>query len=178
MATMWPFLRRMSTRWTLCSGATRAMTPMSSICRTASSSDIAANSAPVSARPSMPSWVAMAWAVTAWSPVIMRTRMPACFALAIASLGLRPRRVDDAHERSSVRSVTSGSMSAAGSKVAGSKSRWAVAMTRRPCSPSRSFSAMKASRIWSSGHRRAVRAVGLLGTRQQLVRRALDVGSG
>ena len=86
MATMWPRFLRMSTRWTLCSGATRAMTPISSIRRTASSSLMAANSAPVSARPSMPSWLAMAWAVTAWSPVIIRTRMPADFAFAIASL--------------------------------------------------------------------------------------------
>ena len=31
MATTWPFLRRMSTRWTLSSGETRAMTPMPSI---------------------------------------------------------------------------------------------------------------------------------------------------
>ena len=36
MATMWPFLRRMSTRWTLSSGVTRAMTPMPSISAIAS----------------------------------------------------------------------------------------------------------------------------------------------
>ena len=37
------------------------------------------------ARPSIPSWRAIASAVTAWSPVIIRTLMPADFALAIAS---------------------------------------------------------------------------------------------
>ena len=33
IATTWPLRLRMSTRWTLSSGATRAMTPMSSISR-------------------------------------------------------------------------------------------------------------------------------------------------
>ncbi len=65
IATTWPFLRRMSTRWTLSSGETRAMTPMLSIWRIASSSLMARNSAPVTARPSMPSWWAIASAVTA-----------------------------------------------------------------------------------------------------------------
>ena len=37
------------------------------------------------ARPSMPSWRAIASAVTAWSPVIIRTLMPADFAFAMAS---------------------------------------------------------------------------------------------
>ena len=56
-------------------------------------------------------------------------------------LRLRPRRVDDADEReqrSGPRS--SGSRSAFGSNVAGSKSLRAVASTRSPCSPSRRFS--------------------------------------
>ena len=47
---------------------------------------MAANSAPVSARPSMPSCPAIAAAVVAWSPVIIRTRMPASWQSAIASL--------------------------------------------------------------------------------------------
>ncbi len=38
IATMWPFLRRMSTRWTLSSGVTRAITPISSISAIACSS--------------------------------------------------------------------------------------------------------------------------------------------
>ena len=46
---------------------------------------IAANSAPVTARPLMPSSSAIAAAVMAWSPVIIRTRMPACLALAICA---------------------------------------------------------------------------------------------
>ena len=99
MATMWPLRRRISTSRTLSSGATRAMTPMSSIAASASSSDIAANSAPVIARPSMPSWRAMASAVTAWSPVIIRTWMPAECAFAMASRRLGARRVDDADQR-------------------------------------------------------------------------------
>ena len=70
------------------SGVTRASTPISSICAAASSSLIASKSAPVIARPSIPSWLAIAAAVTAWSPVIIRTLIPACFALAIASFAV------------------------------------------------------------------------------------------
>ena len=70
------------------SGVTRASTPISSICTRASSSLIASKSAPVIARPSIPSWLAIAAAVTAWSPVIIRTLIPACFALAIASFAV------------------------------------------------------------------------------------------
>ena len=86
MATMLPCSLRMLTRRTLSSGATRATTPMPSISALSWSSGMAANSAPVSARPSMPSWPAMAAAVVAWSPVIMRTRMPASLQRAMASL--------------------------------------------------------------------------------------------
>ena len=53
--------------------------------RSSSSSESAANSVPVSARPSIPSWAAMAAAVVAWSPVIMRARIPASLQCAIAS---------------------------------------------------------------------------------------------
>ena len=53
------------------------MTPMSSIAVTSSSSVIALNSAPLIARPGMPSSFAIAAAVTAWSPVIILTWMPA-----------------------------------------------------------------------------------------------------
>ena len=60
MATIWPFFRKTSTRRTLCSGLTRAITPMPSTLASASSSLMAANSAPVSAVPSMPSWPATA----------------------------------------------------------------------------------------------------------------------
>ena len=65
MATMSPFFLSRSTNRTLSSGVRRAMTPMSSIAREASSSLIALNSAPVIALPSMPSSRAMAAAVTA-----------------------------------------------------------------------------------------------------------------
>ena len=85
IATMLPCPLRMLTRRTLSSGATRATTPMSSIWRSIRSSGIAANSAPVIARPGMPSWPAIAAAVVAWSPVIIRTRMPASWHSAMAS---------------------------------------------------------------------------------------------
>ena len=48
-------------------------------------------------------------------------------------------------------------------------------MTRRPCAPSRSFSARYGSRTSSIGTRRAIRADGVGGTGQQLVGRPLDV---
>ena len=99
IATMWPLRLRMSTRRTLSSGVTRAITPMPSIASSASSSLIAANSAPVMARPSIPSLRAIASAVTAWSPVIIRTSMPAAVGLGDRRLRLRARRVDDADER-------------------------------------------------------------------------------
>ncbi len=140
IATMWPFFLRTSTRRTLCSGVTRAMTPTPSISRSASSSLMAPNSAPVIARPSIPRSVAIACAVTAWSPVIIRTWMPAAFAVAIEAFAAgrggstMPTRVR------SVRPSTRGRRSAAGSNVAGSKSFRAVDMTRRPFSPSRWFS--------------------------------------
>ena len=65
IATIWPFFLRTSTRRTLCPGLTRAITPMPSTLTRASSSLMAANSAPVSTVPSMPSWRAVAAAVTA-----------------------------------------------------------------------------------------------------------------
>ena len=46
--------------------------------------------------PTMPISRAIASAVPAWSPVIIFTRMPAAWHSAIASIGLGPRRVDDA----------------------------------------------------------------------------------
>ena len=56
-------------------------------------------------------------------------------------LGGRPRRIDDADDGEEGQPVEAASRSAMGSNVAGSKSFWPVAMTRRPCVPSRSFSA-------------------------------------
>ena len=47
---------------------------------------MAANAVPVMARPSMPSSPAIAAAVEAWSPVIIRTRIPASRHSAIAAL--------------------------------------------------------------------------------------------
>jgi hypothetical protein len=65
MATIRPSRLSMSTRRTLCSGVTRAITPTSAIASVASSSVIAPNSAPLMTLPSMPSWRAIAAAVTA-----------------------------------------------------------------------------------------------------------------
>ena len=89
----------------------------------------------------MPSWRAIAAAVTAWSPVIIRTLMPAFLAVAIAAFAVGRGGSTMPTRASSSRPVTSGSRSAPGSNAAGSKSLRAVAITRRPCSPSRWFSA-------------------------------------
>ena len=80
MATIFSFCLQDVDERTLSSGVTRAITPMSSISRELSSL-MAANSAPVIARPSIPSCFAIASAVTAWSPVIMRTWIPAYLAM-------------------------------------------------------------------------------------------------
>ena len=117
------------------------MTPMPSIWRIASSSLIARNSAPVIARPSMPSWCAIASAVTAWSPVIIRTWIPAACACAMAALAAGRGGSTMPTMARSVSPSMGGSRSAFGSNVAGSKSFWPVAMTRRPIVPRRSFSA-------------------------------------
>ncbi len=95
---------------------------MSSIWRIASSSLMARKSAPVTARPSMPSLWAMASAVTAWSPVIMRTWMPAAWAVAMASFAAGRGGSTIPTMASSVRPSSCGSRSAFGSNVAGSKS--------------------------------------------------------
>jgi hypothetical protein len=141
MATIWPRCLSMSTKRTLSSGVTRAITPIPSIAFSASSSLMDPNSAPVITLPSMPSWRAIADAVTAWSPVIIRTLIPAALAVAMDALAVG-RGGSTIPTRASIsRPFTSGSRSAPGSKAAGSKSLRAVASTRRPCSPSRSFSA-------------------------------------
>ena len=65
VATMPPFRLSTSTGRTLCSGVTRAITPASPVVSIASSSLIASNCAPLMTVPSMPSWRAIAAAVTA-----------------------------------------------------------------------------------------------------------------
>ena len=102
---------------------------------------MAANSAPVMARPVMPSFFAIAAAVTAWSPVIMRTWIPAECAIAIASLAVGRGGSTMPTSASAVSPSSSGRRSAFGSNEAGSKSFRPVARTRRPCSPRRWFSA-------------------------------------
>ena len=105
-----------------------------------SSSDRAAKSAPRIASPGMPSCLAIAAPVTTSSPVTIRTRMLAFWASRTASL-------DSARGGSIIptiavicRSVTSDSRSPSGSKSAGSMSRVAATMMRRPLPPRRSIS--------------------------------------
>jgi hypothetical protein len=150
IATICPFRLSVSTRRTLSSGVTRAITPIPSIASSSSSSLIAANSAPVMARPSMPSCLAIAAAVTAWSPVIIRTLIPALFAVSIASFAVGRGGSTIPTRESSVRPSRSGSRSAPTSNVSGAKSLRPVAKTRRPCSPRRWFSARYFSRPASS----------------------------
>ena len=76
--------------------STRAITPIVvDLRRRASSSRHRPNSAPVIAAPVMPSSRAIAAAVTAWSPVIIRTWMPAVVGGRDRRLRRRARRVDD-----------------------------------------------------------------------------------
>ena len=140
MATMLFCCWSRLTRRILSSGATRATTPIwGSRCSSASSL-AAANSAPVRASPSMPSSRPMAAAVTAWSPVIMRTWMPALLQVAMASLASARGGSTMPTMASRVRSCTWPSRSPLGSKVCGSKSRRATTITRSPAPAMRSFS--------------------------------------
>ena len=137
------------TRRILSSGATRATTPISGSCAASSSSVRAANSAPVRARPVMPSSLPMAAAVTAWSPVIMRTSMPALWHLAMAALASARGGSTMPTIAMMVRSCIWLIRSADGSKPSTSKSRRATTITRWPDWPMRSFSATAAAR-WST----------------------------
>jgi len=76
--------------------------------------------------------------------------MPAFFAVAIDALAVGRGGSTMPTRASSSSPVISGSRSAPGSKAAGSKSLRAVAITRRPCSPSRWFSAVYRCRNASS----------------------------
>ena len=117
--TTWPLPLRMSTKRTFCSGVTRAITPISSISASACSSLISANCAPEIARPSMPSSRAIASAVMAWSPVIIRTWMPAECAVAIAALAAGRGGSTIPTSASIVTPCISDSRSAPGSNVGG-----------------------------------------------------------
>src|SRR5215217_2952978 len=147
MAATLPLCLSSRTSRSLSSGATRATTPISGSWVSNSSSLMAANSAPVMARPSMPSSVAMAAAVVAWSPVIMRTRMPASRHSAIAALASARGGSTIPAMASRVRSVTRPSRSPAGSKLAGSRSRWATTITRSPEAAMRSLASRASERL-------------------------------
>ena len=89
----------------------------------------------------MPSSRAIASAVIAWSPVIIRTWMPAAWATAIAAFAAGRGGSTMPTSASIVSPSISASRSPPASKLAGSKSLRAVAITRRPLRASRSFSA-------------------------------------
>ena len=89
METTFPLRCQASTIRILFSGDTLAYTEVLAIFRSSSSSVIASNSAPVTARSpdsKIPICFAMAVAVILWSPVIITGRIPARLASATASL--------------------------------------------------------------------------------------------
>ena len=150
MATMLDCAWSVPTRRILSSGETRATTPMSSSSAISCSSLMAANSVPVSALPGMPSSRPMAAAVTAWSPVIMRTSMPARWHCSIAAFASARGGSTMPTIAKSVRSRMSSRCGASGWNVAGSKSRRATTMTRSPLAAMRSFSSLASCRRSSS----------------------------
>jgi hypothetical protein len=149
MATTLPVRLSSRTIRSLSSGATRATTPISGSWVSSSSSLMAANSAPVMARPWIPSSAAIAPAVVAWSPVIIRTRMPASRHSAIAAFASERGGSTIPAIARRVRSWTRPSRSPAGSKDAGSRSRWATTIMRSPPSAMRSFASLARVRFWS-----------------------------
>ena len=106
MATTSPFFLSVSTSSTLCSGATRPTTPMSSMRASRSSSLSAANSDPSIAVPGMPSCFAMAAPVVTSSPVTIRTRIWARWASRTAALDSSRGGSTMATRDASSRSVT------------------------------------------------------------------------
>ena len=150
MATTSPLDCRALTTRTLCSGETRAQTPISSMCSASSASLYWSNSAPVTTRPRMPSSAAIAPAVEAWSPVIIFTPMPAVAHSAMASIasgraGSRMPTNDSRHRSdSSADRSPSYSSGRTGSRVVASAS------TRSPWEPSDSLRAASSARPASS----------------------------
>ena len=142
MATTSPFLRNVSTISTLCSGATRPTTPMSSIRRSRSSSDIAASSVPRMASPGMPSCLATAaprhHVVTgdhAHSDVRLLSGLDGIHRL-------RPRRVDHADDGGQFEVGDVGEQVAIGIEIARGQVPMAPAMIRSPSPPRRSICAL------------------------------------
>ena len=91
----------------------------------------------------------MAAAVVAWSPVIIRTRMPASWHSAIAALASGRGGSTMPTIASRVRSVTWPIRSPSGWKVAGSKSRCATTITRSPALAIRSLASRARCRLSS-----------------------------
>ena len=86
IATISPWCCMTRARRSLSSGETRPNTCSSGSRRSSSSSDIACSSAPLIAPGPSPRFSPIACAVTAWSPVIIRTSIPACSAVVTAAL--------------------------------------------------------------------------------------------
>ena len=149
IATTLPDCFSSRTRRTLSSGATRAITLICGSWSSSSSSLIAANAVPVIARPSMPSSAAIAPAVVAWSPVIIRTRIPASWHSAIAAFASDLGGSTIPTIASSVRPCTRPSRSPSGENDAGSRSRCATTMTRWPAAAIRSFASFARLRFAS-----------------------------
>ena len=145
---------------------------------TSSSSDSACSSLPLIAPGPSPSVSPIACAVTAWSPVIMRTSMPAPSAVCDGALRLGAQRVDDpdhADERRGRWSSDIGSAAIAPSSSsldeAGGEREHAQALAR----PSASFAAsMPGARLVDRHLRAAQRPAGRRAAREHDVGAALD----
>ena len=117
----------------------------------------------------------MAAAVTAWSPVIMRTWMPALLHLAMATLASARGGSTMPTIASRVRSFTSSIKLPLGSKVCGSKSRRATTITRSPALAMRSFSSSASGAVLVGDRLRlAIRQPERTAARDQDIGRALD----
>ena len=145
----------MSTSWTLSSGATRAMTPMSSICLVGLVVAQRRNSAPVIASPGCRAGGdgLGRHGVVAGDHADLHARG---VGLGDRVLGLGAWRVDDADERQQRHRRAAAAGRRWDRTCAGSKSFRPVARTRSPCSPRRWFSAWYGSRTSSTGVERAV----------------------
>ena len=115
---------------------------------------MAANSEPVMARPSIPSSPAIAAAVVAWSPVIIRTWIPASWHSPMATLASGRGGSTMPTIARSVSSCTWSMSSPPEVSTLGSRSRCATTMTRSP-----------AFAIWSLAAEARCRLSSVIGTR-------------
>ena len=140
---------------------------------------IAANSVPVIARPSMPSSSAMAAAVVAWSPVIIRTWMPAEWHSAIAALASARggSTMPDHRQQREVFDQVDQVVGRVDFTTAGSKSRWATTITRWPALAIRSLFSSRRCRLPSVIATLTLGAPDVASARRTGRRRSLDVAA-